>query len=230
MNLPHNRPKYRAKLLVVSVLLALAAALSVYSVESFLTVNEAPRQSDAIVVLLGGSRPERIEKAYELLSGGYAPKIIFGSGYHKLDMHFFSEPLHAWIPAGERYRQFLESKGINSAKIDVVSTPEAFDTESELFPIIQHLQSVGVHSVLLVTSVSHTNRARWIWSRLAPSISVTTVAAPNAQLQSWWLSRAGYATVIHELFGYMKEAGRRIGLLPYLDFPAEDFSTEEQPL
>ncbi len=191
-------------LATVAVILDLPRAMA-----RVLIVRETPVPSDAIVVLLGGERTERAELAWQLFKRNLAPRIVFCR----------SASLPAWktiyvhksvLPWGERYRTFLNSKGVSGEAIDVLSCENAHDTDSELREVEKFARQKGWRSLTLVTSASHSRRVSIIWRRLASSVPARTIGSKDPFLGEWWRTRRGITTVAYEYFAFVKEFLRRL--------------------
>ena len=195
--------------LIAAALLVCILLPRVFSlVARSLVIDEAPQRSDALIVLLGAKNLERVRKAIDLYREGFAPLIVFGSGFSWGDEAWGSAP--RWSPAGQRYKSALEKAGVPPEHMLMVDTRSAHDTASELLAIVRVLRARGVRSVLLVSSATHTRRVRFISSRIAPDMRAITVAAPAPRLDSWWKSSHGRRAVLREYAGFIKELGRRL--------------------
>ncbi len=66
-------------------------------------------------------------------------------------------------------------------------------TTDELDSVVAEFRRLGVHSVLLVTSPSHTARATRVLRRIAPDLEIHTVASADRYWNHgyWWKSREG---------------------------------------
>ena len=75
-----------------------------------------------------------------------------------------------------------------------------FSTTDEARDIVPELRKMGVHSILLVTSPSHTGRAGRVFRRAAPDLMIRTVAAadPRWCRGYWWTDRECRKTWILE--------------------------------
>jgi hypothetical protein len=162
------------------VLIVFLSACLLFSLTSggFLVVNN-PQRADVIVVLAGETyrRPNR---GLELLSQGYAPRML-------LD-----------VPAGEMVygqsavalaqqyiRQLPQSQSVAVCPIFGLST------KTEAQDVARCLQPSGAHSVLVVTSDYHTRRALSIFRHELPqySIYVASASDPSQFSPSWWQVR-----------------------------------------
>jgi uncharacterized SAM-binding protein YcdF (DUF218 family) len=141
--------------------------------------DEPPVRSDVIVVLGGDYRGDRIDRAIELIRGGYArkmlisgPAAIFGTRESILAARYAVE------------------KGLSPDQAIPLNRNDA-STSDEARTITPLLRSMGVHSYLLVTSPSHTGRAYRVFHRQAPELIVRSVASRDPLWCGgyWWTNR-----------------------------------------
>src|SRR3954468_9991172 len=145
---------------------------------SYLVVN-APQKADVIVVLAGETnwRPAR---GLELLSQGYAPRML-------LD-----------VPsAGIIYDQSM----LNIAKAYVQHLPQGravsicpiagLSTKTEAQDVVGCLKNSGAHRVLVVTSDYHTRRARSVFQHELRGYDISIAAAFDSETFGipWWHHR-----------------------------------------
>jgi uncharacterized SAM-binding protein YcdF (DUF218 family) len=165
--------KIRIGVVLVGVLLAALATSG-----RFLIVNQ-PRQSDVILVL-AGETDHRPARAFELLTQGYAPRLI-------LDVEAQSK-IYQWSEAelAQKYVEGLEhGQSITICRIDGLSTKEEARAASGC------LRQVGGQNVLLVTSDYHTRRALSIFKREIPDRNFSVAAAFDEREfgSKWWQHR-----------------------------------------
>ena len=122
------------------------------------------------------------------------------------------------VPSGFRWPQSsdanlmgLQSLGVPREDIVVVDSPEAYDTAHELAAVGRYAVQQEWTRVLLVTSASHTRRARMIWRRVVPGITQVTVASAQPGFDHWWSSGRGRKAVLYEYGAITKELLRKIG-------------------
>ena len=143
---------------------------------SYLVVND-PQKADVIVVLAGETnwRPAR---GLQLLSHGYAPRML-------LD-----------VPAaGIIYDQSM----LNIAKEYVLHQGQAvsicpiagLSTKTEAQDVVGCLRNSGVHRILVVTSDYHTRRARSVFQRELRGYDISIAAAFDSETFGipWWHHR-----------------------------------------
>jgi uncharacterized SAM-binding protein YcdF (DUF218 family) len=143
----------------------------------FLVVNQ-PRESDVILVLAGETE-HRPARGLELLTQGYAPRLILNVQQSKI---------YQWSEA-ELAQKYVEALGrtqsITICRIDGLSTKE------EAIDARRCLQQVGGRNVLLVTSDYHTRRALSIFKHEVPDHNFSVAAAFDAREfgMRWWQHR-----------------------------------------
>jgi uncharacterized SAM-binding protein YcdF (DUF218 family) len=139
-----------------------------------LKLTAAPRPVDAIVVFGGGvgesGRPgkgheERVAHAVALYHEGYAPRLVFSSGFVRV----FREP-HVM-------RVLAMSLGVPAEAI--ILEEQAASTYDNVRFVSEILKTQGMSSILLVSSPYHMRRALMVFQRQAPWVAV--VPAPVEQ-------------------------------------------------
>jgi uncharacterized SAM-binding protein YcdF (DUF218 family) len=186
------------------VLLAVIAAVWIFSapllrgIGSVLEAGGPPVAADAIVVLSGDGRGNRMLKGAELGKQGYAPVVIASNGgdrYARTDSALAIEfAIAHGYPAG----LFLETKW------------KATSTLEEARNTVALLRARGIHRILIVTSAWHTARAGRIYRRLAPELEIHLVGVddPAWDHGNWWRRREGRKEFIVEfsktIAGYLR--------------------------
>lgn len=161
--------------IVVGYLLLFHTPL-VWWVAAPLKISETPRAADAIVVFAGGvgesgqaggGYQERVKQAVDLYRGGYAPRIVFSSGY----VFAFRE--------AEVMRALAIDNGVPADAI--VLELKAANTYENVRFVHDIVTNEGWSSILLVSAPYHMRRALAVWERVAPEIAVTPVPVENSQ-------------------------------------------------
>jgi len=145
----------------------------------FMVDSESPRKADAVVVLAGDQSGNRVLRGAELVREGYAPKLVISNG-----------PLTYGHPESELAADFAVSRGYDRATmICIQRLNNSTDSEAESVPAV--LRKLGAHTVLIVTSPSHTARATRLFRRRAPDLEFHPVAAPDPRWCGgrWWTTR-----------------------------------------
>jgi hypothetical protein len=162
------------------VLLFVALLIGVFLTTSgaFLIVNE-PRKSDVIVVLAGDT-DRRPARGIELLDQGYAPRMI-------LDVPAAPYVFHSnELEIAQRYIQ-----GLPEAMAITICPIQGLSTTAEADDAARCIQTLGAHTVLLVTSDFHTRRALSIFKRRLWKYTYNSAASSNASEfgAHWWQKR-----------------------------------------
>jgi uncharacterized SAM-binding protein YcdF (DUF218 family) len=169
------------------VSLAIVAAAWIFSAPllraagAMLEAGGPPVRSDAIVVLAGDGKGDRILKGAELGKQGYAPVVIASNG-------------------GDRYArtdsalaiEFAVAKGY-PASLFLETNSTASSTREEARNSVALLRARGAHKVLIVTSAWHTARAGRIYRELAPDLEIHMIGVNDADWDygNWWRAREG---------------------------------------
>jgi uncharacterized SAM-binding protein YcdF (DUF218 family)/glycosyltransferase involved in cell wall biosynthesis len=160
-----------------------------------LKVVSPPRPADAIVVFAGGvgesgkaggGVQERVAQALALYEGGYAPRVIFSSGY------VFT------LREAEVMKAIAVANGVPEDA--VLLEEQAANTYDNVRLTHQILEQHGWRRILLVSSPYHMRRALLTWKRVAPDVSVTPTPVPQSQfyLREGGASPAQLQGILHE--------------------------------
>ena len=159
-------------LMTLALLLGLAWAVLLYSpflwgLASPLQLRDAPQKADAIVVLGGGvgetgspgkSTMERARYAAELYKEGWAPAIIFSSGYVYSYQEVEDMKLIAMSSDIPKEAIFLETRSSN--------------TYQNVRFVKGILDQKGWRSILLVSAPYHMRRVSLVFRKIAPETQV----------------------------------------------------------
>ena len=171
----------RHRLAKTALVLGLVYAVVFYSpliwwVAEPLRVSETPRSADAIVVFAGGvgesgqagqGHEERVKQAVELYQAGFAPSLIFSSGYVRV----FRE--------AEVMKALAVSLGVPPDRI--LLEEQATNTHENVQFTTRLLQERDWSSALLVSSPYHMRRALWTFAHAAPEITVIPVPVTTSR-------------------------------------------------
>jgi len=150
-------------------------------------VSDPDSQTDAIVVLTGGS--QRIETGLELLAADKA-KMLFISGVH----------------TGIEVPELLRTLGADeSLAAKIVLGHEAADTRGNALETAGWMRAQGFHSMRLVTSAYHMPRSLLEFSRAMPDISIipNPVFADNVKQGEWWAWPGTASLIVDEYVKYL---------------------------
>jgi uncharacterized SAM-binding protein YcdF (DUF218 family)/glycosyltransferase involved in cell wall biosynthesis len=185
----------RGRIVASWAALALAFVLLYYTpllwaVAEPLRVSAPPRQADAVVVMAGGmgesgqaggGYQERVKQAVDLYKAGFAPRMVFVSGY----VFAFRE--------AEIMRDLARSLGVPDSAI--VLETDAANTYEGIVNVHRILRDRGWTRVLLVSSPYHMRRAMAVWRAQAPDVEV--VPTPVAQSAFYTHDRGASIPQIH---------------------------------
>ncbi len=146
---------------------------------SMLVDSESPRKADIVLVLAGDTSGHRAAKGAELVRAGYAPKLFLSNG-----LRFYG------LSESDAAANYVVGLGVPREQVVCLhESPQS--TQAEARMDLRVLREMGVHSMLLVTSPSHTARATRIFRRLAPDMEIHPVAAEDPLWCGgfWWTER-----------------------------------------
>jgi uncharacterized SAM-binding protein YcdF (DUF218 family)/glycosyltransferase involved in cell wall biosynthesis len=178
------RRAYRtARRRAVAITVALAAAYAlvfhtsmVWWLAEPLLLSERPRPADAIVVFAGGAGEsgqagggyqERVKQAVDLYRAGYAPRMVFSSGF----AFAFQE--------GEVMKGLAVANGVPEEAI--LLETRSRNTYENATRTGDMLRQRGWRNVLLVSSPYHMRRAILTWRRSVSDINVVATPVPSSQ-------------------------------------------------
>ena len=162
----------------IGVVLAVLVLAALATSGRFLVVDQ-PRESDVILVL-AGETDHRPARALELLTQGYAPRLI-------LDVEAGSK-IYQWSEA-ELAQKYVD--GLGRAQPITICRIDGLSTREEATAAAGCLRQVAGKNVLLVTSDYHTRRALSIFKREVPDRNFSVAAAFDAREfgVKWWQHR-----------------------------------------
>lgn len=160
-----------------------------------LTVDDAVRPADYLVVLGGGAETRPFEAA-NLHRLGYAPRVlIFQHGTDRFIDRGIVPPHH------ELFRAILVAMGVPPDSIQVVPGPVA-SSRDEAFSLRRFLTAHPARRVILVTNPEHSRRARWIFRKALAGIStdvrVAVARREEFDESNWWKHDVGALVYLHE--------------------------------
>jgi len=157
--------------------------------------EDAPQSADAIVVIGGDHKPDRVKRAAELYQNGYAPIVIISAGTE------VTEGVEQVAEAEVMHRQAL-ALGLPERVLLVEDQSQstfqnAYCTKT--IALAHHFKSI-----LLVTSVYHSQRARRIFGDVyGQDISVRVQpAASEACRLCWWFQPDQVGVVFYEYYNW----------------------------
>jgi uncharacterized SAM-binding protein YcdF (DUF218 family) len=185
---------------ILGLLLYLGYPYLLRGIGRYLVTEDPLKHADAVVVLAGDGGVARTLEAVRLYQDGYAPRIILTHqilprGYEALARFGISVP-------EERDIQWMVLKGMRIPRAAVLQISErANSTDAEMRALVRFMDQQRVGSVILVTSKSHSTRARKILSRTSGG-RITIISRPTRydafDPDAWWRSRRDAKEVFQE--------------------------------
>ena len=165
----------------------------------YLVLRDTPHPADAIVVL-SGSVPDRILEGIDLYQAHLAPRIILTRepalpGSAALQARGGTIAEHH-----EQNLSIARQLDVPADAMTVLPTPVS-STVAEAHLVIDYLRGQGIHSILLVTSKSHSRRAAMTFRRFAGDdiqISICPSHYDPFMPATWWHNRAFVRRVVIE--------------------------------
>jgi uncharacterized SAM-binding protein YcdF (DUF218 family) len=193
---PQTRRRAAWAALAIGVAGGLAALLASDLPARFLTADDRPARSDAIVVMAGDPDYERTTTAAALIKAGHSPLLVLTGGEHGPG------------DSAESLRARALALGVDARKIRVETTSHS--TREAVLAVAPILQSVGAHTVTLVTSPYHQRRAAASARRAWPGITVLShPASPSSwRPHQWWREPRSRQIVTHEYLKLLYYLGR----------------------
>lgn len=180
-----------AILLAIILIVPLACLLGLYGLGRFLVVSDRPVESDAVVVLSGGGI-DRLDKAVEFISDGYARYLILTD----------TDEVAA---SGKRMTDFLYSeatkRGITVPQIDITERGVT-NTNEESAAVRILMEERGWKSCIVVTDPFHSRRTSFLFNQAFRgsdlSVKVVPVSGHWYRPRSWFLSNEGWRVTLEE--------------------------------
>jgi uncharacterized SAM-binding protein YcdF (DUF218 family) len=192
----------RTRTRAVALIVALAAAYGlvfetnlVWWAAEPLKVSAPPSKAEAIVVFAGGvgesgraggGAQERLKQAIDLYRGGYAPYLVFSSGF----VYSFHE--------ADAMRALAIDQGVPAGVIALEE--RATNTYQNVRYVDEILRDHRWRHILLVSSPYHMRRALLVWHKQAPEVEV--VPTPSTQSQFY---DHGRGVTLEQLRGLAQE-------------------------
>lgn len=131
----------------------------------FLIVSDPIEKGDVIVVLGGGFGGERLEEGIRLFRKGYASKIILTGSLISRDIS----------TADLELRRLLD---IGISKELVYLNRDATSTYDNAVNAANIMKENGLKQAIVVTSLYHTRRARWIFRKIFNRDGLKVIVVP----------------------------------------------------
>lgn len=166
----------------------------------YLVTEDPLQKADAIAILAGDGGAARTLEAVRIYQDGYAPRIILTNqvlpkGYEALARMGIKAP-------EERDVQWMVLKAMRVPRPAVLEVQERADsTRGEMLYLTRFLVQHRIRSAILVTSRSHSTRARKIMTR-ASAGRIAIISRPTRydtfDPDGWWRSRRDAKEVLAE--------------------------------
>lgn len=179
------------------VILLLAGAALLLLAGNLLIAEDPAQPSDAIIVIGGDHKPERVKRAVELYTQGYAPRVILSAGT------IVPEGDESLAEAEVMRRQAL-ALGLPEAAI-VMETASRSTFENAWYSRALSRQ-YNFHSILLVTSQFHSARAKRIFQDVfGTQATVRLEPATAGACSVCWLFDPGQVyVVLYEYWNWLQ--------------------------
>jgi uncharacterized SAM-binding protein YcdF (DUF218 family) len=199
-----KKPKKIFITLSIIIAIFILGRLSLPTLGSFLVAPDEPQKSD-IIVLLMGSGPDRMLGAVDLYNQGYADEIVMVRnmvrGYDLVVSQGVQIPHDSDIA-----RDVAVQLGVPEEKITVL-LGDALSTQDEAIAVREYLKNEpDIDSLIIVTSKSHSGRAKKIFVKAMESIDreVQVISCPTQyddfNTEGWWQSREDLKRGVLEYF------------------------------
>ena len=192
-------------IVILSVLLL--GRLSLPSLGNYLVAEDEPQQSD-IIVLLMGSGPDRMLGAVDLYHAEYADEIVMVRnkmrGYDLVVSQGVKIPHDTDIA-----KEVAVQLGVPEEKITVLPG-DTLSTQDEAIAAREYLKTEpDIDSLIIVTSKSHSGRAKKIFVKTMSSIDreIKVLSCPTEyddfNADRWWKDREDFKRVVLEYLKLM---------------------------
>lgn len=183
-----QRPIVFAASLVVAIIALWLIGLWRFTAAIPTEVKDPTRETDAIVVLTGGSL--RVESGLALLAAGKARKLFVSGVYRGVEV---TELLR------------VSRQSPDSIACCVVLGHTADNTVGNARETAEWMSAEGFHSLRLVTASYHMPRSQLEFSRAMPGVEIVPnpVFPEFLRTHPWWSSRATVILIIGEYDKYL---------------------------
>jgi len=163
----------------------------------FLVVNDPLERADIIFVLMGGMETRPFHAA-DLYKQGFAPRIVIPEAELPPTVQFGIYPSQT-----QATLDILEELEIPDSVIHIADFPQGVSsTLDETKALNKYLNQYFIKSVLIVTDVFHTRRARYIFQKELQEESIKIIMSPASHWKfdetNWWKYEEGFVSFINE--------------------------------
>ena len=187
--------KFKKLFITLAIILAVLVStrLSLPSLGTFLVAEEEPQPSDIIIVLMG-SGPDRMLGAVDLYEAGYADKIVMVRNMVRGYDLVLSQGVKISHDS-DIAKEVAVQLGVPVEKITILPG-DALSTQDEAIQVREYLKNEpNIDSLIIVTSKSHSGRAKKIFVKAMRSIDreIRVISCPTKyddfNAEGWWKSR-----------------------------------------
>jgi uncharacterized SAM-binding protein YcdF (DUF218 family) len=156
-------------------------------------VTDAESETDAIVVLTGGSL--RVQSGLALLAAGKAKKLFVSGVYHSTDVAALLR---------------ISRQSPEHVACCIVLGHEADNTLGNAIETAQWMRQEGFHSLRLVTASYHMPRSLLEFSRAMPDVRIIAhpVFPESVKQERWWASPGTASLILGEYHKYLLALAR----------------------
>jgi uncharacterized SAM-binding protein YcdF (DUF218 family) len=197
-----RRVAVAALALLAVVLLAWAVHAPVLRwLASTLSIEDALAESDAIVVVAGGT-PFRERGAADLYRQGWAPRVLISRPTNPASVETLVALEVRRLDLQAESRAALVRFGVPAGAIVALTEPVRI-TEDELALVKREARARDWRRVILVSTPEHTRRVKTIWYRGGNGdVEVIVRGSPYGRSEgAWWRDRRQAETILHEYLG-----------------------------
>lgn len=184
------------------VILAGLLLILIIKAGTFLVVEDKPESADAIVVLMG-SPGDRMLQAFDLYEAGYSEKVIMVDTYLTGGEALAERGVHLKTNTGMA-EEVGVALGIPEDAV-IIIPGEAQSTGQEAVAVRNFIESENdIKGIILVTSPSHTRRARAVFRRafsgLDDPVDIMVVPSQYSDFNAgrWYSERQSAKRVVME--------------------------------
>lgn len=172
----HRWPRYRR---VAGFLVLSLVAVSILLAPIALVVKDPlPARADAIVVIGGDHKPERVALAVDLYRQGIAPVVLISAGV---------EVLEGGRTVREAEVMIRQATELGLPRDAILIEDGSQTTVGNATETLGFARRLGWRSIVLVTSAYHSRRAGgWFHSYLDGEVAVSVQPAPQAGCPPCW--------------------------------------------
>lgn len=171
------------KIFIILILTFIPILFIVPNLGNFLDISEAPKQSD-IIICLGGGTIERIEKTVELYKQDFSfRKIILLTGDNRtkkdIDNNINDERIQYLRENNIEESNFFHEKLLTS-------------TVEEVIFIKKYLKENNYHSAIIVSDAPHTRRIKYLLENIAKEENNNLIFNLVKSDTKWWKKETYY--------------------------------------